>query len=328
MIPEFTGNNIGKFHTSKTYCKYSLTNLDKPVVITFSMLGKYADSKSITEHQDVWGYDYFVKRGFNCVSFCSIDRPYWYRDNDLFGILRRCASNLSIFKERLGYGGSMGGFGVLSLGNLLNIDRVLLFNPITTLSNELACFETRFVNAQTGLDWTSEFSDGALYNGKGTVIYDPLFNLDRLHVKRLNLDELKLPGVGHFIPVHLKKLSMLDWIVNAFLNNDIDPLEFYKKARSRRYYNRYYEWLTSDQNIYLTPKRKSVINKYWREYLYASAGAKIIKGDEITKLRDIAIDIESYDISASRAIMNILHELRPEGVMIANKLKEYNIHVK
>lgn len=91
-----------------------------------------------------------------------------------------------------------------------SIDEVLLVNPISTLNGVLENFETRFRYPAKILDWSDPNNDGVLCKAKGYVVYDPLFYPGRMHARRYKgLEYLKLTGVGHSMPNHLKNLGML-----------------------------------------------------------------------------------------------------------------------
>lgn len=316
------------FSTSKIYCRYTFLDIKKPVVVTFTMMGETVPSSEKDMFHDVWAHNYIIKSGFNCVSFCCLDTANWYRDEEFYSILNDLKELISVFPERIGYGGSMGGFAVLCFGNALGIERILAMNPISTLNSNLAPFETRFPHYRKTLDWESEFSDGGAYKGKGYIVYDPLFHLDNLHAKIIDLKPLKLAGVGHSIPMHMHKMGMLKWLVNGFLHNTPLENEFYKKARARRKYLHYYEWLLSEENIHITSRRKEVITKY-KDAQEILSGTKVaISNRSINKLRDVAVNIENSEMNSSLLILKELTKVRPKGKYIKNKIAEYDSVLK
>lgn len=245
------------------YYHMNIFDKDKPICITFSNLGQ------ITKDIDIknpiyrpWGYNYILKKNINVLCFSSFNTPNWYISKDFNYFLTELASLLNILPRRFGYGGSMGGFGTALYSETLNLDKVLLINPISTLNKNVVNFETRF-SKSLNLDWDSNLNDSAICNKEGWVIYDPLFDLDRKHALRYkNKTLLKFPGVGHGMPVHLNKLSLLDPIINSFLNGKIDKDWFYREVRKRKDYPHYYKWLLSNENKHLTPKRSDVINRF------------------------------------------------------------------
>ena len=260
---------LGKGVIDNVWYKYKITDYNKPIVITFAPCELKFHSLSDVENKKfedlkAWGFDFITKEGLNVISFVPLSGGQWYRSKDFAKYLTQLSEKISRFPFRFGYGGSMGGYGVSVFSNLLHLDRVLLLNPFSTLNRRLAPFETRFSKTVLRDNWESGFFNGAECNAEGYVIYDPLFNLDAKQAKRYkNLKHLRLPGVGHSIPLHLQKLGMLGWIAKSFLHeNHIDENRFYREARKRREYSGYYNGILSDRNVHLTPKRKEVIVKY------------------------------------------------------------------
>lgn len=319
----------GYFSTNKTYCRYSFFDINKPVVITFSMMGKYVESENINALHDIWGHGFVAKKGINVISFCCIDKASWYLDSELADLLGKLKKLLNSFPERLGYGGSMGGFGILAYYEILNLDRVLVMNPITTLDQDLVDFETRFKVHSSRLDWKFNYSDRASCQMNGYIVYDPLFELDKLHAKRLKgLQELKLPGVGHFMPVHLAKLGILRWLFESFYFNLSLKEDFYKKARKRRQYPQYYSWLKSQENKYLTPRRNKIINLHQQILKLKLGSVETVPRGAVNKVRDYAISLEDVDIDISLQVMKLAKNLRPHGQYISKKVREYEVRCK
>lgn len=184
-----------------------------------------------------WQYDFLKKSGHNVISFCCINSENWYRNNKFYQFIKHIAQYISIFDKRVGYGASMGAYGLSTYAKPLNIDSLLLFNPISTLNQKLVPFESRFWYYRKHLDWDSNIIDGADTEVNGIVIFDNLFRLDAEHSKRYkNLTRLHLSGVGHSTMKALKDLNMLEWIIKEFIDSGtIDIKRFYQKARKRRY---------------------------------------------------------------------------------------------
>ncbi|MDL4862170.1 hypothetical protein NPJ88_007485, partial [Halomonas elongata] len=226
-------------------------------------------------------------------------------------------------------GGSMGGFGVSALANPLGINRMLLFNPISSLHSKKADFKYRFKSARTSLDWDCLYNDGADANATGYIIYDPFFRVDALHANRYqNLTKLKFPGVGHSTPTHLSKINALKWVFSSFLNGEISRLDFGNKIRRKRKYKHYYSWMLSEKNNHLTPKRKEIIEKYYDVYRLTEGKAIIPRKEDVDYLRDMAVKYEDFDLRMSFDIMNMAARIRPEGLYIKKKLEEYGLKLK
>lgn len=306
--------------------KYFIHDTSRPLVVTFANLGALASKNDIVNGTSPWGFDFVKSIGLNVLAFASCRPQNWYRSIDFFEFINRISDALPVFSERLGYGGSMGGYGVSAYANLLKLDRVLLFNPISTLNESLAPWETRFAGGRQ-LDWESGAFDGAQISCPGYIVYDPLFNLDRLHALRYssNITHLKVFGVGHAIPKHLRDMGVLKNLVTGFFSNDIDVSLAQREFRRRRTIIRNYNWLLSPENQRLTPKRIQIIgdarNRFLRKQKAISVDQTLINSD-VTLLRDSAIALEKIDLQKSYKLMKLAAEFR-KGPFIKEKLKEY-----
>ncbi|WP_024605748.1 MULTISPECIES: hypothetical protein [unclassified Pseudoalteromonas] len=268
LIEKLASNNSninGVDIIDNIFCKYYLKGKSTPLVITFSNSGsvtKYTDLQSKT--YSPWGFNFIKKSGFSVISFSCIDVNSWYKSDTFCSYIEQLGEAINEFQIKLGYGGSMGGYAVGCFSTPLKLQRILIFNPISTLNFEKSKWDNRFQLDRSNLDWNTRYSDSAIGNTPGYVVYDHLFNLDRLHALRYkNLSQIRVFGFGHGVPTHLKELSLLSKFVLDFINNEIDLICFYKQIRQKRGYLGYYNWLLSSENTHLSPKRKRVI-KYYR----------------------------------------------------------------
>ena len=251
------------------YGKYYLFDFTKPLVVTFAPLNAFITSSQLDSMPSPWGFDFMKNSGYNVVSFTCIDNNNWYRSQKFANFLLDSLSPiLSKFYTRLGYGGSMGGYGVSAYANILNLQRVLLLNPISSLQKSKVPFETRFdINKESPL-WENYSLDGGVMEASGYVVYDPLFSLDRKQAQRYkNLTSLKVPGVGHFMPVHLQNLGILHWVITNFIDNTLEINEFNNKVKDRRKLQQYYQFMLELNANRNTPWRDKVITHYQKKYL-------------------------------------------------------------
>lgn len=308
------------------YLKYFFHDINAPLVITFSNAGEvtsYADLDNV--NYAPWGFDFVKSYDVNVLSFSSIDKANWYRSNEFQTFAKILSKQLTVFNEKLGYGGSMGAFALSAFSDCFGIDRQLLMNPISSLSQKLAPWETRF-NVAKAFNWEGDFCDGAASTAQNVIIYDPLFNLDAAHIRRYNNRvDLKLPGVGHSIPKHLNNLGLLKSIFEQFLINNIDVQAFHKAVRSRRYYDGYYKWMLSKQNVHLTAKRSNVIQHH-KKLIPKSAidlPQRNISEADINLIRDIALRLGSKNNKDAHDMMLLAQKFRPNGKFINQKVIEY-----
>lgn len=304
------------------YFKYHLFDKSKPIVITFASHGSLVNLDNAESIHSPWGFDFVKKCNLNIISFSCTKTNSWYRSNKFYTFTKSLYNILGLFPERLGYGGSMGAFGVSAFSNDLNIDRLLLLNPISTLNKKIAPWEKRFQGYANSLNWSHGNYDGADSNSNGFVVFDPLFGLDKKHAHRYKkLIKLKVPGVGHSMPMHLQKMNLLKPIFHKFIDKSLTATEFATLARKRRELAHYYNWMTSEQNTHLTELRKKIILGHKKK---AFAKNYSMSEEHIDLLRDAAILLETKDIRKSYELMKIAHELRPSGPFIKKKLDTYS----
>jgi len=149
----FIFNKEQSFVMHNVYCKYYLMDIKKPLMVTFGAANSHIASSELVNSPSPWAFDYIKKKGINVISFSSIDSDCWYRNKEFHNYLKSVSKNISIFSERLGYGGSMGAYGISAYSNTLNLTRVLLFCPVSTLNKIIVPFEDRFeINSRTK-DW-------------------------------------------------------------------------------------------------------------------------------------------------------------------------------
>ena len=263
----------GQFCIEDVYCRYSLKDFSLPLIITFSPLGEgenkyesYGERYIQIQKKEYlpWGYKYVKSLGFNIISFSPLMEDNWYRNPYFHLFLEKLGLTLKkIPNKKYGIGASMGAYGISAFANVLNLNKILLMSPISTLNHNLVSFEKRYGGFKK-YNWCNNYHDGATALCEGYVIYDPIYHFDVLHAKRYkNLQHLKLPGIGHLIPIHLQNLSMLPWIMQTFIKDGlINKKTFCKQARKRREYKPYYDWLLSKDNRHLTERRRIVIEKH------------------------------------------------------------------
>ncbi len=325
-------NEIAYLHNNGLYMQYYIIDKSLPIVVTFAPMGTQIKKEDIQKGvAETWGFEFIKSQGLNVISFGWTGKNTWYRDGSIEEFMKSLSMELDKFPERLGYGGSMGGYAVSAYSNILNLDRILIINPISTLNKSLVPWETRFRGAANSIDWESgDAYDGARAVSSGYVIYDPLFDLDKKHADRYqNLTKLKVPGVGHHMPLHLKNMQMIKWVFSCFIDNSLKKRDFYKKARKRRELQRYYNWLLSDENKHLTSKRTKTIEAYREKYfptIRSNTNKNLFFSNyHINIIRNSAIVLEDIDIHKAYALMQVAYKLRPSGEFIKKKINEYKI---
>jgi hypothetical protein len=293
-----------------------------PVLVTFGSMGMIVTKENANDPNfSPWGFDFAVKLGVNVLSFSSFVQSTWYRCPIFHEWLENNKTLLSVFPERLGYGGSMGGYGASTFSNVLSIDRLLLLNPISTLQKEIVPWETRpFENAADLNDWTGKFADGAETKSNGWVVFDPIFHLDSLHAKRFcGLKKITFPGVGHQIPKHLNHFGLLKPLIIDFISDVFQSSDFYKEIRNRRNYINYYKWLESDQNTHKTSRRLVIIGKYKNQLIKRNTEGKHNETGIVDEILSLALEIENHDLTAYNVLEKIAKNVQTLGLHAQTK---------
>lgn len=211
---------------------------DDTLIVTFQPFTDADDPEEFSP-QAVWAEKFLHKRGFSVLGVNRQDNN-WYRAADLHALLRALQQRgfFGRYRRVMFYGGSMGGFAALTFAELSPGCTVLAHNPQTTLRASATPWETRFQVAQQQ-DWLGDFSDGAVgarAAARVYVSYDPFDRKDSLHIARLdsaNLVPLRVPMVGHQMPVWLLQMKLLGAIFDAALAGSLDVAGFRRMARAR-----------------------------------------------------------------------------------------------
>ncbi len=323
-------NKDVSFCIDNVYCKYYLCDVNKPLLITFAGAAPnvLVNKIDIEISASPWGFNFIKKQNLNVISFASIESPCWYQSNIFYKFLEELAKQILIFNERLGYGTSMGGYGVSAYSNTLNLTRVLLLSPISTLDKVLVPFEKRYGIDEISPTWKG--LDAAKINAPCYIVYDNLFRFDKKHAERYkDLIPLRLPGVGHAIAPSLLIMNIIKNLFDNFIKNKIDTKIFHIDAKKRRKIPRYYDFMMDLNKDKMTPLRKTIILKYRKENIQTIAPPKNIiepykvLNEDINNLRDIAISLEKTNIKEAYILMKLALKLRPTGGLLLHKVREY-----
>jgi hypothetical protein len=297
---------MSKLNVIKDHVIYlDIKNEAWPFVIVFApMLEFLNDTKELP-----WGVSFLNSLGLNIniIAVSPYKKETWYRSEILIDNLAILGSYLND-KYAIGYGWSMGGYGVSAYSDLLNLNNVLLINPVSTLSNELAPFEQspRFDKFKS-FNWKSNYHDGAESHCEGYVIYDHSSFLDRMHALRYsNLIKLKFTACEHNIApiIHTK---VLRWLIKVIVaDNNINISTYYKISRTRRSHPYYYE-VMKRKTLSNVKRREVVISheqkQHFIPYRQLDECIAVIK-ECVTYLDDVEPDV-------SLRAREVLRKLRP-----------------
>lgn len=244
------------------------------LVVTFmSALANHLKPLASALDEGIWGEDFLGKRG-HAILGVGRRRNDWYLDADLQAAMETLAAR-GVFRQYrrvIFYGGSMGGFGALTYARLAPGAVVLAHNPQTTLRREDTSWDTRYEHGRQ-YDWSGAYGDaatGAALAQRVYVSYDPYLREDLRHVQRLprhNLVPLRVPCVGHQMPIWLQQLKLLAPVFDGVADGSLNSELFRQWARSRVELARY--WFT------LAQRRR---HRRWRE-VFAERARSLGPGD-------------------------------------------------
>jgi len=209
----------------------------KQLVVTFDNLAELGNR---TLMRSPWSYSFFEASGASVLGVMA-RKGIWYREEALIDFLQSLSEGgfFAQFERVLFTGNSMGGFGAMAFAPLAPGCDVLAFSPQTTLNKSIVPWEERFTKAWEA-DWTLPYSDAAQTLGTARrvdVIYDPHFEPDHEHIKRLsgpNLTVYKAWYASHKSPVFLRRIDALKPITEAAMAGNLTPALFYELYRERR----------------------------------------------------------------------------------------------
>jgi len=219
------------------YIRYQLTDINKPLLFLFSPSGTNVKEQDLEPNFAPWGYNFALQQQVNVIAFQHLEVSNWFRSYALTDFLEQLTTLLTPFKCRLGYGLSRGGFAVSAFANLLQLDYVLLFYPVSTKNTHLVPWDTRSsTELAQQFNWDSHYHDKDLGKAQGYIIYDPENEIDRLHAARYpELAHMQVPGMGHGVNTkELDKLDFYNQVAAQFVHHQtIDIAQFNELATIR-----------------------------------------------------------------------------------------------
>ncbi len=204
------------------------------LAIVFYPMNSYG---AANEHED---WKFWSSHGYDLLSFFQ-RRDNWYQDVASFrggNLLKR----LSVYKERLAFGVSMGGYAALYFASRLGVQKVIAFSPQYSVRKGLVDFENRWRSLIVSVGFSHDW-DGDVYAGETHILFDPRDDRDQLHEEKLKLHfgavrEVKIPYAGHLSQSAISGSPCVDDALVALLENrepDVRKIKFNLRARRTRY---------------------------------------------------------------------------------------------
>ncbi len=237
-------NQTVRLQVDDVVVQYHIFETEQPIMITFPPGNEALSDSDLIENKTPWGFEFFAKRQMNVVSFNPIGKGNYYNSSELAIFTAKLGKHLDCFSERIGYGVSRGGFATSMFSKNLCLDRALLLMPISTYDISIAPWDPK-VREAAQYPNASSSADSTECEIPLTIIYDPLYKPDSMHMKRYQscINRLPLPGVGHRIPRALLQLGILSSTVLQYRQQQIDPASFFLKIRKRRALSIFYRGL-------------------------------------------------------------------------------------
>lgn len=167
----------------------------------------------------------------------------WFRQPEAPAFLRALFDGgfFRAFDSVVLTGASMGGFAALNFAPLIEGATVLAFSPQSTMSKDIAPFETRFPWAVRNSNWTDvPFLDAAAavpYVRRAALVYDPFVPEDRAHALRLSAPHIQHICVDHSsheaVRIILKSGAVAPMLVDMAQNGRVGP-QVWAMLRARR----------------------------------------------------------------------------------------------
>ncbi|MCU4675927.1 cytosolic protein [Catenovulum sp. 2E275] len=310
------------------FVKYHFVDLNKPLLFTFSPAGTNVQEHDLHDDFEPWGYRLAQKQNVNIIAFQHLGISNWFRSRNLIFYLEQLSPLLTPFKQKLGYGLSRGGFGVGAFANLLKLNQVLLFHPVSTKNKDKAPWDTRSsTDIAQKFDWQGDYHDLDLGEAKGYIIYDPTNPIDRQHAKRYSqLTHLRVFGMGHGThATYLNKFGFYKQVAIDFIRHQqIDIVQFRLQTKTLRFKEDYYRRLnkanaSSAHRLDLLSKAHQILIEE-KEAHVQEHQAQI----DIQPLIDIAIKHQDEHPQDAIQLLEVAQQLVPDDPLIENKLKQLN----
>ncbi|HEA17574.1 MAG TPA: cytosolic protein [Pseudoalteromonas prydzensis] len=308
------------------FVKYHFIDINKPLLFTFSPAGTNYQQHDLNDDFSPWGFQLAQKQQVNVISFQHLGISNWFRHRNLLFFLEQLAPLLTPFPERLGYGLSRGGFAVGAFANLLKLDKVLLFHPVSTKNKALAPWDDRSsTDIAQQFDWEQDYHDLDLGNAKGYIIYDPTNRIDRGHAKRYSqLTHLRVFGMGHSThATYLNKFGFYKQVAVDFIaHQQIDIAQFRLQTKTLRFKEDYYRRLNK-ANI-KSAHRQALLSKAHNILIDEKAAhvqehqAKI----DIQPLIDVALKHQDEHPNDAIQLLEVAQQLAPDDALVEHKLKQ------
>lgn len=249
------------------------------LVFSFGDLITRAKGSSINAEKSLHKYD------FNVVGIMPKQKS-WFPEQSMRNMLDSIQPWIAPFSQRIGYGGSMGGYAAIKYSNQLNVQRVVAMVP--QYSIDPADVEDKRYNMFYQPDLNQAMKVGAAdvaAEREYILIYDPYYAEDRVHIELLKLllphaEHLHLPYTNHDAIAVLASSAL----VHDFLCHPFDASYFYQQMRRVKKNSKFYYRKVIEN---LLPRHRMALGR-------------------ILKNNDLKLDSQFFDAKQKQAILREL----------------------
>jgi hypothetical protein len=310
-----------RIEIGKYICHWEVFDDSKPLLISF----ENRTSAQLKYPKNGWAENFCNSQKINYICVIT-NHVCWYLDDDIHLVASWIKLNFQKFhKKKVGYGGSMGGFAAANLSEILDLDKLILLNPISSLSNNVAPFENRF-EKDTHLFGTGGFYDAAKISKKMQIymVWDRFQNQDNLHAKRFKVHNADVKTLitsfsGHGAPIMLVKYRVLKLLINEVLNDEchlwsIRKVIISKNKRNVNYLKKIIEQLYNKKKFYSL----FIVINYCIKNNYKAT-------DTADMLRDFSVILKVIDNELAYKLITMAQAVRPSGKVINTLIDNWEV---
>ncbi len=205
------------------------------LVVSFGDLISRAKGMSINAEKSLIKYQY------NVIGIMPKQKT-WFPKSSMLNMQQQIQPFLAQFKERVGYGGSMGGYAAIKYSNLLNMQKIVAFVPQYTIDPEVVQDRRYAEFFDVSIHQHMEIQPDEVDSSREYIIvYDPYFAEDKEHFLKIKpllpqMHVIHLPFTGH------EALSVLasSELLNDFVEKPFDITYFYQRVRQVKKQSKFY----------------------------------------------------------------------------------------
>lgn len=181
------------------------------------------------------GEGFFRHRGMSAIGVMAAEND-WYQHDEIHEAI--AAIREAVPGRRLiGYGGSMGGYGVINFADLLGLHSLVAIIPQYSIDPAKAPYETRWREDAARIDFRNDRIARAPALTRGYLVYDP-WCVDGRHARDIQahhgLSELRLYFGGHDQFRMLQQAGVFTPMLLDMLGGRFDPAAFRRSWRGAR----------------------------------------------------------------------------------------------